>query len=232
MINRSSVRLKNRGKFKRCVQLRKQGLSYSEIRKIVPVAKSTLQNWLTFAGLTLRKEHLEIQARKRLESQPAATEASRITRQKRKERDILQTLEAHKQFFNDHFYNYGVALYESEGSKGSDCKFSNSDYRLIQVFIKFIEKYFSLKRLENMSFEIYIHETREKDLEKIKNFWSKKLEIPSGKMRTYWKRNKVVGRRDNPDYVGQMLVRVRGESILGSKMQAISDIILQKYQRL
>jgi transposase len=69
MINNGSVRFKNKEKFKRCIQLRKQGLSYREIRKIVPVAKSTLQNWLTSAGLTLRKEHLEIQVRKRLENQ-------------------------------------------------------------------------------------------------------------------------------------------------------------------
>ena len=67
MINKSSIRKKNKGKFVECVRLRKEGLSYGEIRKIVPVAKSTLQNWLTFAGLTLTKEHLEIQLKKRVE---------------------------------------------------------------------------------------------------------------------------------------------------------------------
>ena len=232
MVNKSSIRTRNKERFKKCIKLRKQGLSYSEIRKAVPVAKSTLQNWLTFAGLTLTKEHLEIQVRKRLENKQVATEASRITRRIRKEKDINQALELHKKYFSNPFYNYGVALYESEGSKGTDCKFSNSDYRLVQVFLKFIERYFVLKRLENMGFEVYIHETRENDLEKISGFWSKSLGIPKNKIKIRWKRNQVVGRRDNPNYVGQMLVRVKGERILGSKIGAISDIILKKYQRI
>jgi len=82
MINKSSVRLNNKGKFKECISLRKQGLSYSEIRKRIPVAKSTLQNWLVLAGLTLTKEHIEIQIKKRLEKRQIATEASRIIRKK------------------------------------------------------------------------------------------------------------------------------------------------------
>lgn len=232
MINKGSIRARNKERFKQCIKLRKQGLSYSEIRKVVPVAKSTLQNWLTFVGLTLTKEHLEIQARKRIENKRVATEASRITRQIRKQKDLNHTLELHSKYFNDPFYNYGVALFESEGSKGTECKFSNSDYRLVQMFIKFIERYFSLKRLENMGFEVYIHETRKNDLGKITNFWSKKLRIPNKKITIRWKRNKIVGRRYNPDYVGQMLVRVKGERILGSKIGAISDIILKKYQRI
>lgn len=232
MVNRGSVRRRNKYKFSECIRLRKEGLSYSEIRKVVPVAKSTLQNWLTFAGLTLTKEHLEIQVRKRLENKRVATEASRITRWKRREKDINQVLELHKKYFGEPFYNYGVALYESEGSKGTDCRFSNSDYRIVQVFLKFIERYFTLRRLENMGFDVYIHETRENDLEKITGFWSKKLEIPKNKIKIRWKKNKIVGRRDNPDYVGQMLVRVKGERILGSKIEAISDIILKKYQRI
>jgi hypothetical protein len=98
--------------------------------------------------------------------------------------------------------------------------------------LKFIEKYFSLRREENMVFEVYIHETRMGDVEKIKNFWTGKLKIPKNIMKIYWKKNKIVGRRENPDYVGQMLVRIRGESVLGSKIQAISNIILRKYQKL
>jgi hypothetical protein len=48
----------------------------------------------------------------------------------------------------------------------------------------------------------------------------------------YWKRNKIVGRRDNPEYLGQFSVRVMGERVLGSKLLAISDILLKKYQKV
>jgi len=231
MINKGSVRLKNKEKFKECIRLRKQGLSYSEIRKIVPVAKSTLQNWLVLAGLTLTKEHVEIQIKKRLEKRQIATEASRIIRQRNKERTISQTLDLHKKYFNDPFYNYGIALYESEGSKGTSCKFSNSDYRVILVFVKFMEKYFFCNRLQNMGFEIYVHETRKKDLKRIINFWSEKLNIPHKTFKIYWKRNKILRKRNNLDYVGQMLVKTKGKKLMGSKIQVISDIILKKYQK-
>ena len=150
---------------------------------------------------------------------------------KNKEIIIIQALNFHKKYFNDPFYNFGIALYESEGSKGTTCKFSNSDYRIILVFMKFMEKYFSCNRLQNMGFEIYIHETRRKDLKRIINFWSKKLNIPGNTLKVYWKRNKVARRRNNLDYVGQMLVKIKGEKLMGSKIQAISDIILKKYQK-
>ena len=190
MINYSSVRPYNREKFKKCIELRKIGHSYNEIRKVVPVAKSTLNNWITFAGLNLTAEYLHIQVKKRLENHKIATMASKITRQKRKDGDIQNALENHKQNFNDPFYNYGIALYESEGSKGTGCKFSNSDYRVIATFIRFIEKYFALFKSSDMGFSLYIHETRSKDLNKIKGFWARKVEIPVGKIKVYWKKTK------------------------------------------
>ncbi|KKR85823.1 MAG: hypothetical protein UU32_C0032G0002 [Candidatus Woesebacteria bacterium GW2011_GWB1_41_10] len=151
---------------------RKSEHSYTEIRRETGLAKSTIQNWLTHAGLTLSKEHLEIQARKRVENYVIATAASKVTRKRRKDQEI-------------------------------------------QSCIQKVKKYF----------------TRKADLGKIKGFWSEKIGIPISKMRVYWKKNEIVGRRDNPDYVGQMLVGVHGEKILGSKLLALSDIILRKYQR-
>lgn len=41
MITRFAVRKKNHDKFIRVISLRKQGYSYGEIMKLVPVAKST-----------------------------------------------------------------------------------------------------------------------------------------------------------------------------------------------
>lgn len=231
VIKRGSVRRKSKDIFQKVLRFRKQGLSYSEIRKETGIAKSTINNWLTFAGFTLTKEHLLIQEKKRLENHVIATEASKITRQKRKEADIQNFIQTVKKYFSDPFFVGGILLYESEGSKGTDCKFSNSDYRLIQIFIKFIEKYLALTRLEDMSFAIYIHDTRSKDIGKIKRFWSRITRVPSGSIKVYWKRNKIVGRRDNPEYLGQFTIRVKGGRILGSKLLAVSDIILRKYLR-
>lgn len=229
MITRGSVRRKSREVFQKVIELRKKGFSYSEIIKETNVAKSTINNWITFAGLNLSPEHLRIQQRKRIENYVVATEASRITRLNRKLSDIQNFISKYKEYFNDPFFNYGIAIFESEGSKSTDCKFSNSDYRLIITFIKFIEKYFDLNRQSNMSFSLFIHESRKNDLIKILAFWAKKVDVSKNKFYVYWKKNKIVGRRENKDYLGQISVRIMGERILGSKLLAISDIILKKY---
>lgn len=230
MINKSTVRRKNKASFLKCIELRKQGLSYGEIRKIVPVAKSTLQNWLTLAGLTLTHEHLEIQLKKRLEKRAVAREASRITRRNRASQIIESFIQEYKKFYKDPFFVSGLMMYEAEGSKEQP-RFSNSDYRLMQLFINFLERYFGLDRLKNMSFSLYLHTTREKDLEKIKGFWSTKLGIPKNSIKVCWKRNLVRHRRDNPDYVGQFSVYALGVPYLSRKLLALSGIILSNYCR-
>jgi hypothetical protein len=232
MITRGSIRRKSAEIFKQVITLRKQGHSYTEIRKATCVAKSTINNWITFAGLNLSPEHMQIQTRKRMENHTVGTEASKRTRAKRKEEDIQEFISKQKVNFDNPLYNFGVALYESEGSKSTYCKFSNSDFRLIQMFVCFIEKYFSINRDENMSFDLYLHITRKPDLGKIKGFWANKIQVPASKIRVYWKRNKIVGRKENQDYVGQIMVSVHGVKVLGSKLHAISDIILRKHLRL
>ncbi len=232
MITKGSVRRKSSEIFQKVIELRKKEYSYTEIVKETGVAKSTINNWLTLAGLTLTKEHMHIQAKKRLENHVVATEASKRTRARRREAEIQNFIMQNKKYFNDPFFNYGIALYESEGSKQTDCRFSNSDYRLIQTFIEFAERFFNLYRNKNMTFSLYIHETRKNDLDKILNFWAQKVRIEKNNIYIYWKRNIVVGRRENPDYTGQFSVRVMGEKVLGSKILAISDIILNKYRKI
>src|SRR3989338_4661128 len=229
MINKSSIRKKNKGKFVECVRLRKEGLSYGEIRKIVPVAKSTLQNWLTFAGLTLTKEHLEIQLKKRVEKIRAATEAAKFTRAKKFDEELESFLQRYKTFINDSFFVAGLMLYQAEGTKKNECRFSNSDYRLVQLFLNFLEKYFFLSRTEEVKYRLFVHESRKEDLGRIKNFWAMKLSVPVGYIDLTWKKNVVSKRRTNSNYVGQLQVIVRGIPSLTRKILALSVIICMKY---
>ena len=97
--------------YKQVIQLRRKEYSYSEIRDETGLAKSTINNWLTYAGLTLSKEHLDIQAKKRLENHTIATEASKRTRLRRKMADIQNFLNSYKQYFGDPLFNYGLALF-------------------------------------------------------------------------------------------------------------------------
>lgn len=232
MVTRGSVRRKSKEIFQKVIELRKKSFSYTEIKKETGIAKTTINNWLAFAGLTLSKEHLKIQSNKKIENHVLGTIASKITRAKRKEADINQFIQNNKSNFSDPLFNYCIALYEAEGSKSIDCKFSNSDYRLIKLFVLFSEKYLQLDRIKNVSYSLYIHETRKNDLNKILNFWENKLDVPSTKFYVYWKKNIVTHRKENPDYTGQISLRIMGEKVLGSKLLAISDIILSQYQKV
>lgn len=228
MVTRGSVRRKSKETFQKVIELRKKGLSYTEIKKETRIAKSTINNWLSFAGLTLSKEHLDIQNKKRIENHVLGTLASKVTRAKKKAKDINDFVQYHKQNLNDPLFNYCIALFEAEGSKSTDCKFSNSDYKLIKIFILFLERYLSLDKFKNINYSLYIHETRGSDLERILNFWANKLGVEKDKIHVYWKKNRVTHRKVNQDYTGQMSLRIKGEKVLGSKLLAISDIILRK----
>lgn len=228
MVTKGSVRRKSKDLFEKVIKLRKAGHSYGEIRKETGLAKSTINNWITYAGLNLSKEHLEIQAVKRAENHIIGTEASKITRAKRREEDIQNFLQSVKKYFDDPFFVAGVMLYEAEGSKGSNNGFSNSDFRLITLYIKFIKRYFNVDENKDLTTRIYIHNSRVDDLARILNFWSKKTGITKNNIRISWKSNIVSARRVNMDYVGQFNIHVKRITHFTSKMLAVSDIILAR----
>ena len=232
MLTRFSVRRKSKDVFQKVITLRKLGYGYSEIIKEAGVAKSTINSWITFAGLNLSPEHMQIQLKKRVQNHVLGTLASKITRLKRRDEDVQNFISEQKVNFNDPLFVAGVMLYEAEGTKSYSNGFSNSDFRLINLYIKFLEKYFRLSKKENMSFRLYIHEIRKSDLERIKRFWSKKLIIDVNKFAISWKHNIVAKQQENLDYVGQLSVNVRKMSHFISKMVTLSDIILTRYQKL
>lgn len=232
MVTRGSVRRKSKEIFQKVIELRKKGFSYTEITKETGIAKTTINNWLAFAGLTLSKEHLEIQNKKRIENHVLGTLASKITRARQKTEDIDDFIQKHKSNLEDPLFVAGIMLYEAEGSKGENNGFSNSDYRLLIIFIKFIEKYFGINRNTDISYRLYIHVIRKDDLERIIRFWSKKLSIDSKIIKVSWKHNIVTEKRINLDYVGQLNVHILHNTHMTSKLLAISDIILTRYQKL
>ena len=54
---------------------------------------------------------------------------------------------------------------------------------------------------------MYIHETK-KDVENIKQYWSKKLQINENKIKVYYKKNKINTKRKNVDNNYKGLIRI------------------------
>ncbi|MEK7181157.1 MAG: hypothetical protein AAB738_02365 [Patescibacteria group bacterium] len=73
-------------------------------------------------------------------------------------------------------FGLGIGLYWGEGNKANKnvVKISNSDPELLKVFIKFLIRFFSIKK-EDMRF--HLHVFTDIDLEKAKRFWMGELGI-------------------------------------------------------
>ena len=173
---------------------------------------------------------MQIQLKKGVENHVKGTIASQKYRLIRKDLELQLFIQSMKSYINDPFFVAGIMLYEAEGSKGSSNGFSNSDYRVIKVYIKFLIKYLKLNPDKNLTYRLYIHEIRKDDLQRILNFWSNKLGVKIDNINVSWKHNIVTKKRINLNYVGQFEVRVRKYPNFTGKLLSISDIILTKYQ--
>jgi len=163
------------------INLRKQGLSYSEILKQIPVAKSTVSLWLRSINLS-KKQKQRLTEKKKLSSLRGA--------QKKKDLRILLTKKIYDESKKDiktiskrDLFILGIALYWAEGSKekenhyGSGVRFSNSDPEMIKLFVKWLKDIGNVQR-KDIYFDIYLHENSKNNVKNIKKFWSNSTGFP------------------------------------------------------
>jgi len=108
----------------------------------------------------------------------------------------------------------GIALYWGEGSKIKPWRisdgviFSNMDSEMALIFEKWLNEKLGVSK-NNLRFQLYIHETI-KDVDRIKQFWSKKLQINKDEINVYYKKNKINTLRKNigNDYNGLIRIKV------------------------
>lgn len=205
----------------KAIKLRKQGLSYNEILKQAPVAKSTLSLWLRSVGLSKKqkqrltekklaamKRGWEVCRKKRLDNTEMIKNKARLDIGKISRREL---------------WLMGTMLYWAEGSKekkwniGVSLKFSNSDPMMIIFFLKWLKE-ICLISPQNIIYELYIHETA--NWKCAVRYWSKIISVPSQKIRVYFKHNKIKTKRKNTgnDYHGLIIVRVRKSTNLNRKI--------------
>ncbi|MFA5828171.1 MAG: hypothetical protein WC841_02270 [Candidatus Shapirobacteria bacterium] len=206
------------------VSLRKDGLSYSQILKKVPVAKSTLSQWLRSVGLS-KKQKQALTERK-------LSAIQRGGAKKRKQR--LQKIEAiDKSTFSDigqlsnrDLWLAGIMLYWAEGEKQKETnvsvgiKFSNSDSRMLSFFIFWLKEYLKIID-DDIVLELYVHEKFKETKNVFVEYWSNELGYPKSKFdKIYFKKNKIMTMRKNVDqnYHGQISVRVRRSTDLNRRI--------------
>lgn len=178
------ARFKDREK---AIILRKQGKSYSQIKKDLKVSKSTLSMWLR--NYPLSKQRI----RELRDWNEQRIEKFRKTMRRKREKRLKEIYRIQKKLIpflnNREFFIAGLFLYWGEGSKSqpTGLAISNTDPSIIQFFIIWLTK--SLKLLKN-KLRVQLHLYKDMDIEKEIQFWSKTLSIPNSQFnKPYIKRS-------------------------------------------
>ncbi len=209
----------------KAILLRRQGMTYSEIRAIIPVAKSTLSLWFHDVGLAeYQKQRI---TEKRIAGQKNAVQSRRVQRASLQKSLWLNSGAEIGQLSKRELWLIGVALYWGEGTKektwrtGTQCVFSNSDPRMIQVYLAWLRVCVEVLK-DDIFFEIYVHKNKLSNVENIKIFWSNTTGFPvSFFQRVYLKKNKINSKRKNTDFLynGLLRVKIRKSSTLVRKIE-------------
>lgn len=215
------------------IKLRKSGKTYSEILKIVPVAKSTLSEWLRDVGIA--KHHKQAFTEKRR----IASHSGGLARRRQRieiSKGILDSSEIEIGKISDReLWLIGISLYWAEGSKekeyapGSGIKFSNSDPKMIIVFLKWLIKICKIKK-DQIGFEIYTHDNYRDQTQRVKEYWSNITSFDIKFFNTvYFKKNIIKTKRKNTGdlYFGLLRVKVLKSSTLNRKVQGWVNGILK-----
>jgi len=221
------ARFKDREK---AIILRKQGMSYSQIKKILKVGKSTLSTWLKDYPLSKQRiRELRDWSEQRIER-------CRETKRKKKEKRLKDFYQEQKKSIfplNQHeLYLAGLFLYWGEGAKTHSARLSisNTDPSLIKFFIVWLEK--SLK-IPKEKLKVHLHLYIDMDIKKEMKFWSKILNIPFDQFtKPYIKKTSSI-RINHKGGFGHGTCNVRiGDARLSEKILMALKAISDKYNKM
>lgn len=156
----------------KALALRKQEKSYSQIKKILGVSKSTLSYWLR--DYPLSKERI----RELRDWNEQRIERFRETMRKKIEDRLQKTYEIEKGIIlplnKREFYLMGLLLYWGEGTKSQrhTLSVSNTDPAVIKFFIRWLNKCLSVPK-EKMTIRLHLY--NDMDINKEIKYWSEEL---------------------------------------------------------
>lgn len=156
-----------------------ENLSYSEIRKRLDVAKSTLSYWLR--EFPLSEERILELRRQGWKRGEASRERFRNTMRKKQEIKNKAVYECYRKKFKnlseENFFIAGLMLYLGEGDKRNYAQtaLSNTDPNIIKFFIKWLVQFFDVERA---ALKIQLHLYENMDIEKEEQFWRNALNLP------------------------------------------------------
>ncbi len=155
-------------------RLRKKGYSFGEISSQMGIPKGTVANWTRDIILTNEQKD-----RLKKKSQSILEKGHHKMKELAKQRRKLYYKEGQKiakENWSD-LMIIGTTLYQSEGTTSSDhrIEFSNSDPKLIEIFLRFL---LDVLKIDKNSIKIHLHLHSYHEIEKMISYWSIILNIP------------------------------------------------------
>ncbi|MFH0740073.1 MAG: hypothetical protein V1819_03350 [bacterium] len=209
------------------IKLRKQGLSYGEILKEVPVTKASLSLWLRDIGLT--KEQKQRFVEKRLAFALKGSLKRKQTRIESTKAIKDLAIKEIGELTEREMWLISVALYWAEGAKEKEIdgriksgrvRLSNSDPLLVKLFLGWLLNFCGVSKSE-IIFRIYLHESSRHRLMEVQKYWSKMLGLPIEYFQKIsWKMAKVSTKRKNigENYFGLVDLTVKRSTNLNRKV--------------
>lgn len=208
----------------KAIKLRKKGYSYSEILKSVGVSRSTLSEWLRH--ITISNTQIDRLRFKNEKARKLGSIALKNHRIARSEQIIKQSIAEIGNIDINTLRIIGATLYWAEGSKQNEHEpskeliFTNSDPKMIRIYLLWLIKCLSVN-IDDIKFEIYIHETYNKTSSELSRYWSGVTGFASDKLtKIYFKNNKVNSYRKNKgeEYNGVLRITVRKSTDINRKV--------------
>jgi len=183
------ARIKDRQK---AIELRKQGKTYSEIKRKLGIPKSTLSNWLSRYPLT--EKQLKLLEKTVRRNKEIGVERCRLTKQRKRDLRIKSFYEEERKKFiplsRRELYLAGLFLYWGEGTKGLKFPISlnNTDPKVVKFYLYWLTR---ILKVPTKKIKVYIHLYSDMDIDKELRFWSRELKIPLKQfVRPYIKQSK------------------------------------------
>lgn len=219
------------------IQLRKQGMTYAEILRIVPVAKSSLALW--FKDIHLSNPQTQRLTEARRAAGVRGAQAKRDQRIQKTDALVQRARSEIGKLSKRELFLIGASLYWAEGSKeratqaGSQLAFSNMDPQMVCVFLEWLTVVLEVPD-EQRIFEIYLHVDHAHRVREVQEYWARVTGVPVACFETvYMKQSKRTTNRKNitdETYFGLLRIKVRQSSAYVRKLagwaQGIYDAVV------
>lgn len=204
------------------INLRKKGKSYNYISDNLKIPKSTVRYWAKSVKLTVKQqEKLSENSRNPYYGKRKLNIDRQIKDKQLKIKNLWNDgYNQLKKLTPNELFLVGISLYWAEGfKKDTQLGFANSDYRMINLFIKWLKVCCNIG-IDRLQPRITINVSHKDRVNNIREYWSEKTNIPVSQFRKEFyqkfKWNKEYKNRD--EYFGVLRIKVSRSLDLLRKM--------------